>query len=95
MIKKQKAKLKGLLEERCYATRYWNNDDKYAAITKWDYDVDSSYRTFQKKTSEYDNAEWIEQIIHSISARGTEACDVKEPRWVYDKKAGDKIISGE
>ena len=46
-------------------------------------DMESSFKDFQDKVSKYDNAEWIEEIVHTISAIGNEACDRKKPLITY------------
>jgi hypothetical protein len=91
-MKNQKTVLKGFIEERCYATRYWNDGNRFARITKWNYDVDSSYEIFNKIGSKYENTEWIEKIVHRLSSRGIEASESNDPIWAYDKQT-DKIIT--
>lgn len=71
----QTAKLSGMGETRLYATRFWNNLDKYAGITEWSEDSNFIYEEFGRLSGEYDNAELIENIVHSISGRGEEACN--------------------
>lgn len=85
------AKLKGFVEGRRYRTRYWNNGDNFCRTTDWGGDVDESYEVYRKLSSKYDNAEWIEEITHGLSGRGTEATDCA-PRWAYDPST-DTIVS--
>lgn len=77
------SKLQGFIEVRRYRTRYWNNGDRLSRYTDWCSDVDESYKVYKSLVFDYDNTEWIEEITHSLSGIGVEACNC-EPKWSYD-----------